>query len=189
MTTKKTGHLMVSENHNNLAVKADSDWELNNNQKRFLEIAMQSGPKRTDKSMCEETGITPQTLCAWRKQPGFMAAWEDLPIKIIKRRLPNASRALMNEAEDGKVAAIKLALQAARIIGSGGVEVHVGDKIDKQLNVPTHLDLIPRASNMTEWLAIKKAMEEAMAEAEAEEAAAAKAEAIDAEVVDAGDAA
>ena len=180
---------MVSENHNNLAVKADSDWELNNNQKRFLEIAMQSGPKRTDKSMCEETGITPQTLCAWRKQPGFIAAWEALSLKIIKRRLPNASSALMDEAEGGNVAAIKVALQAARIIGSGGVQVHVGDKIDRQMNVVSHLDLIARANNFQEFKAIKRAMEQSMAESAAEEAAVAKAAAIDVEVVEAGDAA
>ena len=132
---KKTGHLMVSENQNNSMVKADSDFQLNNNQKAFLEVAMQSGPKVTDKAMCQQAGITPQTLCAWRKQPGFMAAWEDLPMKIIKRRLPNASTALMDEAEDGNVAAVKLALQAGGVVGSGGVNLHLGDKIDKQLHV------------------------------------------------------
>ena len=162
MTEKNTGHLMPLENQNALTVKADSDFQLNNNQKAILEIAMRSGPKRTDKAMCEEAGITPQTLCAWRKQPGFMAAWEGLPLKIIRRRLPNASNALMDEAEDGNVAAVKLALQAGGVVSSGAAQVHVGDVVAQQLNQypgqrpgqqvhGDHRDLVFRAANEEEF--------------------------------------
>jgi hypothetical protein len=178
---KKTGHLMPYENQNALTVKAEGDFQLNNNQKAFLEIAMQSGPKRTDKAMCHEAGITPQTLCAWRKQPGFMAAWEDLPVKIIKRRLPNASSALMDEAEGGNVAAVKLALQAGGVVSSGAAQVHVGDVVAQQLNqypgqrpgqqvYGDHRDFVLRADNAEQFKIIQAVSEKVAAEISTAEA-------------------
>ena len=69
----------------------------------------------------------------------------------------------MDEAEDGNVAAVKLALQTTGVVGSGGgANVHVGTHIDKQLNqfpgqqpgqraYGDHRDTVFRAANEAEF--------------------------------------
>ena len=167
---------MAFKNRTVAVAEPDADFRPSNNQKALLAVAMKCGMNRNIRAMCREANISHVSFYSWLKIPGFAALWRDLPVKVIQTYLPNASAALMAKAIGGDVAAIKLAMQAAKIVGSGAVEVHVGDKIGQQLNV-THLDLIPRADNHEQFLAIKRAMEQAMADAE--EAAAAKTEVID----------
>ena len=192
---KKTGHLTaIPETGQNLTNAASDplsgkvlDWQPSLKQAAVLAEAAKGGLGRTITAVCQAAGVSRDSFYRWMREDGFRNAWREVACQIVEVGLPGVTNAVVQEAISGNMTAARLHLQASGMIGSGGVNLHVGDKIDKQLNVATHLDLIPRASNMTEWLAIKKAMEKAMAEAEAEEAAAAKVEAID--VVEAGDAA
>ncbi len=87
------------------------------------------------------------------------------------------------KAVEGDTTAARLIFQANGLIGSGGTEIHIGNRIGQQLNIANHLS-IPRADNMQEWRALRKAMEANMAEtAEAEAKAAAAGKTIDIEAV------
>ncbi len=65
---------------------------------------------------------------------------------------------------EADVPAIKLAMHAAGVIQPAGVSVHIGDKVNQQLNVG-HLALVQRADNAEQFEIIKNAVRQATAEA------------------------
>lgn len=170
---------MKSQSKTVAVAEPDPDWRPSHNQRAMLDVAMRSGVGRTNASMCREVGISQQTLYAWLKQPGFAALWAEAPLKIVRTHLPNATAALMHKAiTEADVPAIKLAMHAAGVIQPAGVSVHIGDKVNQQLNVG-HLALVQRADNAEQFEIIKNAVRQATAEAKV----------VDVEVVKGGDAA
>lgn len=170
----KNGDIIPLENVGDGEVEEEVEFKPSHAQKAVLEIACKQGLHRSVKAIAKEADLDESTIFKWLKKPGFKRAWAGLTLEIVGRHLPSATAAMMNKAMGGDIPAVKLALQAAKVIGSGGVELHVGDKIGQQVNLITtaHLQYVERAENHEQFVRIQKAVREATAEA------------IDVEVVD-----
>ena len=77
----------------------------------------------------------------------------------MKTAVPMTLSAMGQKAAGGDTSAARLILQTAGLVGSGGTEVHVGDRIRNQLNVHgqqpqahgDHRDIVFRAANAAEF--------------------------------------
>ena len=162
---KKTGHLMpVPDTGQNLTDKVSgtvsdsvSDWVPTPKEAALLEAAGKIGLNRTVSVICEEAGVSRETYYQARKKAGFRAAWAKVACQVIEAGSPGVAGAVTQKAIDGDMTAARLHLQASGMIGSGGMNVHIGDKIDKQLNqypgqqYGDHRDFVFRAKDMGEF--------------------------------------
>ena len=93
----------------------------------------------------------------WLKQPGFAAAWAELPRKVISAHLPGVVAAVVRKAQEGDVAAARLLFQAAGLIGRdavAGVTVAIS-------TTNIHHGIIERADSWEQFQYISRAVKEA----------------------------
>ena len=181
--TEKTGHLMPLQKtgHNLTDSVSDtvsdkvSDWKPTPKEAALLEAAGKIGLNRTVSAICEEAEVSRETYYQAQKKPGFRAAWADKARQVVETGLPGVTAAVTQKAIDGDMTAARIALQAAGIIGSGGMSLHVGDVVGQQLNqypnqppgqqaYGDHRDLVFRAKNMEEFEISKEVGERIAAE-------------------------
>ena len=165
---KNSGHLMplpeIRQNPTGLvsgSASEVSDWRPTKKQAAFLIALSQIGLNRTVRAVCEEANVHPSTYYEWIKDQSFLDACGEVARRIIQTAVPMTLSAMGQKAADGNTSAARLILQTAGMVGSGGTEVHVGDRIRNQLNVHgqqpgrqahgDHRDVVFRAANATEF--------------------------------------
>ena len=169
MTEIKTGHLMsLSDTGQNLTDKVSDtvsedllDWEPTRKEAALLEAAGKIGLNRGVSAICEEAETSRETYYKAQKKPGFRAAWADKARQVMESGSPGVSAAVTQKAIGGDMTAARLHLQATGMVGSGGLNLHVGDQINKQLHVHgqqpgqqaynDHRGLVYRANNEEEF--------------------------------------
>ena len=102
-------------------------------QLKAIEMLATPGKKITHVKICEEIGVSVQTLYRWRQQPEFINAVNQLAYELLRGKLPEVYDALAEKAAEGNTKAIELMLKYAgnyvekseqKI--SGGLEIKVG---------------------------------------------------------------
>ncbi len=184
MTKKKSRHLMpvpepvqdLTDSVSNPVSNSVSNWEPTPKQSALLAAAGKIGLGLTITAVCKKAGVSRERFYQSMKQPGFVARWNELARQIVQTAVPGAASAMGQKAADGDTTAARLIFQAGKLIGSG-MDVHIGDRIDKQLtlqrNQPPygdHRDIIFRAKNMAEFEICKKIGEGVAVEVAAMEA-------------------
>lgn len=163
---KKTGPPMVAGNGSDAGVVPVEGFQPSVAQAALLQEAMKPGKHRSNKALFTKAGVPERTFYRWQKIESFARLWRELPVKMLNASMPHMTAALVSEGTGGNVAAIKLAMLATKIIEPGGVSVHVGDNIEKQLNIKAgHLEVIERADNYAQFQIIQVAVRKAMTEA------------------------
>ena len=141
MTEKKSGHLMpvpdtgqsLTESASDSLSDESSGWTPTAKQALLLAEAGKGGLGRSVTSVCEAANVSRDSFYRWMKEDGFRRAWNELARQIVEVGMPGVTNAVVQKAVGGNMQAAKLAMQAGGMVGSG-VNVHLGDKIDKQLN-------------------------------------------------------
>ena len=135
MAEEKSRHLMpVSDTGQNLTAKVSedlSDWQPTPKEAALLEAAGKIGLNRGVTAICEEAETSRETYYQAQKKLGFRRAWADVARQVMESGSPGVSAAVTQKAIGGDMTAARLHLQATGAIGSGGTEVHFGDKISK----------------------------------------------------------
>ena len=103
------------------AEPAESNWEPSSKQIDFLNAGIRCGLNRNVAAVCRDAGVSRVAFYNWLKQPGFAAAWAELPRKVISAHLPGVVAAVVRKAQEGDVAAARLLFQAAGLIGRDAV--------------------------------------------------------------------
>ena len=70
------------------AEPAESNWEPSPRQVDVLNAALNSGLNRTVSAVCRDADVSRVSFYNWMKQPGFAAAWAELPRKVISASMP-----------------------------------------------------------------------------------------------------
>ncbi len=190
---KNSGHLMpapairqnsmdnVSNSTSDL-VSDTSDWKATKKQAAFLDALAKIGLNRTIRAVCKEAECDPSSYHLWMKQRGFLTACSEVAHRIIQTAVPMTLSAMGQKAASGDTSAARLILQTAGLVGSGGTEVHIGDRVNQQLNqyqqrpgqgqhqYGDHRDFVLRATDAKQFEIIKAVSEKVAAEIAAAEA-------------------
>ncbi len=92
-----------------------TNWRPTQRQSRLLEAAQDEGLDRSISVVCKAAGVPRRTAYNWLKDPDFAAAWNDVWYGTIRRHLPGAIAALVQQAQEGDVSAIKLVCELAGV--------------------------------------------------------------------------
>ena len=130
------------------------DRQLTDKQLAVLQATADLGFDASLTEIANQAGVARQTLSKWiHHDADFQGEWDEMPRRILRARLPSVVQVLVNKALKGEQWAIDRVLEITRV-------TKTQDQEQAGSVTSLHLQIIQRASNWEDYLAIKKNVEE-----------------------------